>query len=203
MTVILDPGHGIETPGKRSPVWPDGSQLFEWEFTRDVVRRIEKKLTLKDITSSIIVPEARDISLRTRVARINALYKEHPDSFLISVHGNAGKGYGWEAFTSKGQTESDIIATFLYTQAKIWLPNYKLRCDYTDNDPDKEENFYILYNSKCPAVLTENLFYDEYDQCQFMLSSYGREIIANLHVMAIEKYLEVVEKRKGRSNEYV
>jgi len=201
--IILDPGHGKNTLGKRSPLWHDGSQLFEWEFTRDVVRRIEKKLTLKDITSSIIVPEARDISLRTRVARINALYKEHPDSFLISVHGNAGKGYGWEAFTSKGQTESDIIATFLYTQAKIWLPNYKLRCDYTDNDPDKEENFYILYNSKCPAVLTENLFYDEYDQCQFMLSSYGREIIANLHVMAIEKYLEVVEKRKGRSNEYV
>ncbi len=188
--ILLDNGHGNNTPGKRSPLWHDGTQLFEWEFTRDVVRRIEKKLSLKDIPSSIIVPEARDISLRTRVSRINALYKEHPDSFLISVHGNAGKGYGWEAFTTKGQTASDILATFLYTQAKVWLPKQKLRCDYTDNDPDKEEDFYILYNSKCPAVLTENLFYDEYDQAQFMLSNYGREIIANLHVMAIEEFLK-------------
>lgn len=31
--VILDNGHGKETPGKRSPIWGDGSQLFEWEFT--------------------------------------------------------------------------------------------------------------------------------------------------------------------------
>lgn len=189
--IFLDPGHGENTPGKRSPLWHDGTQLFEWEFTRDVVRRIEKKLTLKDIPTSIIVPEARDISLRTRCARINAIYKEHPDSFLISVHGNAGGGTGWEAFTTKGLTASDMLATFLYTQAKIWLANYKLRCDYTDNDPDKEEDFYILRNSKCPAVLTENLFYDEYDQCQFMLSNYGREIIANLHVMAIEEFLKV------------
>lgn len=189
--ILLDPGHGFNTPGKRSPLWPDGSQLFEWEFSRDVVKRIERKLAVKEIPSRIIVPEAKDISLRTRVSRINALYAKHPDSFLISVHGNAAKGYGWEAFTTKGQTASDILATFLYTQAKVWLPKYRLRCDYTDNDPDKEEDFYILYNSKCPAVLTENLFYDEYDQCQFMLSNYGREIIANLHVMAIEEFLKV------------
>lgn len=38
--VILDAGHGYNTKGKRSPVWSDGSQLFEWEFNRDVVKRI-------------------------------------------------------------------------------------------------------------------------------------------------------------------
>ena len=36
--VILDNGHGEETAGKRSPVWGDGSQLFEWEFNRDIGR---------------------------------------------------------------------------------------------------------------------------------------------------------------------
>ena len=30
LTVILDNGHGKDTPGKRSPVWTDGAQLFEW-----------------------------------------------------------------------------------------------------------------------------------------------------------------------------
>ena len=32
MKVIIDNGHGIDTKGKRSPKWADGSQLFEWEF---------------------------------------------------------------------------------------------------------------------------------------------------------------------------
>lgn len=30
--VLLDNGHGKETSGKRSPLWKDGSQLFEWEY---------------------------------------------------------------------------------------------------------------------------------------------------------------------------
>ena len=40
MIVLLDNGHGgiingeYQTPGKRSPVWADGSQLFEGEFNR-------------------------------------------------------------------------------------------------------------------------------------------------------------------------
>jgi N-acetylmuramoyl-L-alanine amidase len=35
--IILDSGHGADTPGKRSPKWPDGSQLFGYEFNRDVI----------------------------------------------------------------------------------------------------------------------------------------------------------------------
>ena len=27
-TIILDNGHGNNTPGKRSPKWEDGTQLF-------------------------------------------------------------------------------------------------------------------------------------------------------------------------------
>ena len=40
MKILLDNGHGEETPGKCSPVWPDGSRLREYEFARDIVRRI-------------------------------------------------------------------------------------------------------------------------------------------------------------------
>ena len=41
---ILDNGHGIDTAGKRSPVWDDGTQLFEWEFNRDIVKRVSSML---------------------------------------------------------------------------------------------------------------------------------------------------------------
>lgn len=34
MKILIDNGHGRATAGKRSPVWPDGKQLFEYEFNR-------------------------------------------------------------------------------------------------------------------------------------------------------------------------
>lgn len=194
MTVILDNGHGKETPGKRSPVWSDGTQLFEWEFTRDIAKSIHDELEEMKIDSTILVPEAIDISLTTRVKRANAIYKENPDSFLLSIHGNAGvnpnEGTGWEVWTSPGQTESDKIATFFFNSAKILLPQFSMRSDVSDGDVDKESPFTILAKTNCPAVLTENLFYDNERDCAFMLSAPGRYMIAHLHVEAIIKYLQ-------------
>ena len=45
---ILDPGHGINTPGKRSPVWGDGRQLFEHEFNKDVVNSLKNRVVTLD-----------------------------------------------------------------------------------------------------------------------------------------------------------
>ena len=39
MKVLLDNGHGENTPGKRSPKWSDGSQLFEWEYAREIAKK--------------------------------------------------------------------------------------------------------------------------------------------------------------------
>lgn len=192
MKVLLDPGHGQNTKGKRSPIWEDGSQLFEWEFTRDVCRRIERRLERLKIPSEIIVKEAIDISLPVRAKRANEIYAKDKDCILISVHGNAvdeGQGEGWEVWTSPGPTEGDKIATFLFASARAILYGYKMRSDYSDGDSDKESKFYILSKTKCPAVLTENLFYTDPDECKFMASDFGRELIAKLHVFGIESYL--------------
>lgn len=67
--VILDNGHGIETPGKRSPVWDDKTQLFEWEFNRDMVRRIILKCYRAGIRAVKLVPEAYDVPLADRCKR--------------------------------------------------------------------------------------------------------------------------------------
>jgi N-acetylmuramoyl-L-alanine amidase len=44
MKFLIDNEHGENTPGKRSPVWPDGTQLFEWEYAREIARRVETEL---------------------------------------------------------------------------------------------------------------------------------------------------------------
>ena len=50
-------------------------------------------------------------------------------------------------------------------------------------------NFYILKHTKCPAVLTENLFQDNREDVDFLLSEEGKQTMVSLHVDAIMKYL--------------
>jgi N-acetylmuramoyl-L-alanine amidase len=190
--VLLDNGHGKETAGKRSPVWSDGSQLFEWEFNRDIVRRISEKLEADGIPYRILVPEETDISLTERARRANEIAKENNGkAYVLSIHANAGGGTGWEVYTSPGQTPSDAIATVFFEEAgREFVPDgWRMRSDYSDGDPDKEANFAILTKTTCPAILTENFFMDTEKDCRFIMSEDGRERIANMHVAAIKRVL--------------
>jgi len=194
MKIILDNGHGRETKGKRSPVWPDGSQLLEYEFNRHVVQIIKQELDKLFIPNIILVPEENDISLKERCERANKIYQqENKKAFLISVHANAGGGTGWECFTSVGQTESDVIAAYIFAAANRVLPDIRFRKDFTDGDPDKEAHFYILRKTQCPAVLTENLFMDNEKDCKFLMTLEGVKKIALLHVQGIQNYLKTLE----------
>lgn len=190
--VILDGGHGVDCAGKRSPIWGDGSQLFEWEFNRDIVRRIAAMLKAEGIKFEILVPEDNDVSLPERCRRANVIHADcGNNAVLFSVHGNAGGGTGWECYTSVGQTKADAIATVLCEEAeKEFAPDgWKMRFDYIDGDPDKESQFYILKHTVCPAVLSENFFMDTEKDCRFMMSDAGRERIAKVHYNTIKRIL--------------
>ena len=73
------------------------------------------------VPNVILVPEDKDISLKERCSRANTIYKECKDSVLISVHANAGGGTGFECFTSKGNTKSDLYASVMYDKASQYL----------------------------------------------------------------------------------
>ena len=96
---------------------------------------------------------------------------------------------GWEAWTSVGQTKADKLATCLYNAAE--RAGFMIRKDETDGDPDKEGHLYILKHTKCPAVLTENLFQDNKEDVDYLLSEEGKKAIAELHVQGICEYLGV------------
>ena len=188
--VILDNGHGIDTPGKRSPAWSNGTQLFEWKFNRDIVDYIIQYLQVANISYVKLIEEYQDISLKERVDRINTIYKENKDKYkvyLISVHGNAADNAptanGIEVFTSIGETKSDTIAEVFYSKLKNL--GWKMRPNRS-NKGGKEENFYILKNSHCPAVLTENGFYTNEEECKKMLDYYWQKEIALAHYKAIQ-----------------
>ena len=189
---LLDNGHGKETPGKRSPVWPDGSQLFEWSFNRDMVSRIKEKAIRSGLLIVELVPETEDVSLEERVRRANKWHDAtNGRSVLISIHANAGGGTGFEVYTSLGTTKADRIATIIFNSIKAAFPGMKMRSDDSDGDPDKEAGFYILKNTRCPATLVENLFMDNYADCRFLFQEDFKNRLADAYVEAMRKIDEL------------
>lgn len=189
---ILDNGHGSETPGKCSPQFGgDLPILYEWEFNRDIVKRIAAMCANAGIKYRVLVPEDNDVSLQARCERANRIYSETGGKcFLLSIHANAGGGTGWECYTTKGETKSDRIAEILANEWRAeFSDQWRIRADYSDGDADKESQFYILQHTKCPAVLSENLFMDNYKDYQFLMTDAGRERIAKVHFETIKRLI--------------
>lgn len=196
MKILIDNGHGADTKGKRSP---DG-RLLEYKYAREIATRIVDNLRAKGYDAQRIVQEEYDVSLAERARRVNEICGKigTVNVILVSVHCNAaGNGQwlnarGWAAYTSKGQTKADKLADCLYAAAEKVLAGHKIRKDMSDGDPDWEEGFYILRKTKCPAVLTENLFQDNRQDVDFLLSDEGKDAIVKLHVDGIINYLKTV-----------
>lgn len=195
MKILIDPGHGIDTPGKRSP---DG--LFrEYLWNRQVADMIVEGLVSAGVDASLVVTETNDVSLRNRVNRVNTICNRVGASnvLLVSIHANAaGNGSawmnakGWSCYTSKGKTKSDQVAECLYDAFEEEFQDRKIRKDMSDGDRDWEENFYVLQKSKCPAVLLENFFYDNREECAWMLQEETKRRIASAAVKGIIKYIK-------------
>ena len=194
MKVLIDPGHGIDTPGKRSP---DGLFL-EYLWNRQIADLLLEKLVAMGIDASIVVTETNDVTLRNRVNRVNTICNKVGASnvLLVSIHANAaGNGSswmnakGWSCYTSKGKTKSDQVAECLYEAFEEEFPERKIRKDLSDGDRDWEDNFFVLEKSRCPAVLLENFFYDDKEECAWMLQEETKRRIASAAAKGIAMYV--------------
>ena len=193
MKILIDPGHGIDTPGKRSP---DGV-LREYLWNREVAELLYHLLQEKGYDVDYVVTETNDIPLKTRVRRVNDVCKTlgSKNVLLLSIHGNAaGNGgwmnaQGWSCFTTEGVTESDKVATCMYKAFEEDFKDRKIRYDRSDGDPDWEKAFYILRHTYCPAVLIENFFYDNKEECQFMLKQETKERVAKAIAKGVGYYV--------------
>lgn len=207
IVIFLTPGHTNKTPGKCSP----DKSLKEWEYNRIILHRIEKELDELGIEHWNSHPEdgwadnshttdSKDLMLR--VQRINKKYAEvkakGKTAIMLSIHVNAaGNGewknaQGWSAWTTRGQNNSDKLAECLYDAAEqIFTPlGMKIRKDMPDGDRDYESNFYVIKNSNCISVLTENFFMDNKTEVKWLLSEEGMNAITKVHIEGIKKYIE-------------
>lgn len=192
MKILIDNGHGHDTPGKRSP---DG-RLQEYAYTREIARRVENALKARGYDAARIVTEENDIPLNERCRRANKIYSDTgKNAILVSIHCNAAgadglwhDARGWAAYVSpNASAKSKTLARCLIGAAEG--KGLKVR-RYSPDEPYWTQSLAICRDTRCPAVLTENLFQDNREDVKYLLSETGKQAIVDLHVNGIIKYLE-------------
>ncbi len=216
--IILGTAHTAQTPGKRSP---DG-KFREYEYSRKVTNGVKQGLEAHGVVVYVDMPEAngsanQSVELKKRVAFVNNICAKYGagNCAYVSIHVNAagadGKWHnaaGFCIFTTKGQNNSDKLATCIHEVAQEELKDYSryvelgkkdgdyskaqkgVRTDYSDGDPDLEANFYVIRHTACPSVLSENMFQDTEADVEWLLSEEGFNTIVDIHVKGILRWID-------------
>ena len=180
MIILLDNGHGEETPGKSA------GDLQEWRFTRNVVKYISCELKHLRIPHYVLVCEDHDVSLKQRTNRADEAALKHKEetsegAILLSVHGNAFK-----------DESANGIETWYYSKGKkmaqVFQDELVKELEWKDRGIKRGE-FWIIRKSSMPAVLTESGFYTNPEQREEMLTPKCQRRIAKAHVSAIKKII--------------
>ena len=191
--VLIDNGHGENTPGKCSP----DKRLREYAYAREIARRVEKCLRCKGYDAQRIVEEETDVPLSERCKRVNDICKQvgTKNVLLVSIHNNAagadGKWHEARGFSShvglNASSKSKMLAQYLWNEAM----QQGLKGNRSvPAAPYIAQNLAICRNTLCPAVLTENLFQDNKEDVELLLSEEGKEKVTATHVNAIVEFIK-------------
>jgi len=192
--IILDCGHGginpennrYETaPNKMWHHFDDDYIFYEGEYNRVIGRTLTEIINdwnknpinqTKQIQYEFVSHSIKDTPLKDRVERANDIHVLNPNAIYLSFHANASpkqNAKGFEVFTSSSTTYADVIASQYYNEFMksdyFRKHQFNWRGDWTDNDPDKEADFYVLRNTTCPAILIEHGFFDHPKEYKFLL----------------------------------
>lgn len=159
MKIVIDAGHGPNTPGKRTP---DGSML-EFEFNSAVAGYLREELSVYDDIETMFTHDAStDVPLSDRTDKANAWGAD----LFISIHANA-VGSGWNDVTG--------IETYVYTTlpedsvsiAKSVQESLVSSTGRIDRGV-KSADFHVLRETTMPAILVE---------CEFMTCKESAELL--------------------------
>lgn len=188
MKVLLDPAHGEDVKGKRSPDY----RLREWSWSREVIGMLEKRFDQLGIAHERTWDGDNEPGLGKRCKIANANAKIEP-CILISMHcdalgnGEWMKARGWSARVGlNASTKSKKLAT---TIAKVAQEKgIKVRTP----KPGQlywQQNLAICRDTSMPAVLIENLFMDNKEDLEYLLSDEGKRTLTEIIVEGVCNYL--------------
>jgi N-acetylmuramoyl-L-alanine amidase len=194
--IALDNGHGIRTPGKRTPKWTDGTKsiytkndfMHEWEFNRGVVKRLKVELERNGFKVLEVSPTDIDTSIirRTRAANVAKA------DIYVSVHANAlgnvwnEKVNGIETLTS-GKGESLALGKILQKHM-VWASGLR------DRGLKDGSWLGVVKGTHMPAVLVECGFMDNPAEAKMLNMAEYRQQMAVALCKGICEYYNVVYK---------
>ena len=166
MKLTVNAGH---CPGLDSgAVGPTGVQ--EADVAKAVAEKVCQRLT--DMGHEVLFVQENE--LETICQQANDFGSDR----VVSIHCNSAENpqaNGVEAFTTRGETGADPIASSILECINAEFPFLSLRADYSDGDPDKEAGFYVLRYTDAPAVLVEMAFISNPEEEALLGSQDGQD----------------------------
>lgn len=191
--ILIDNGHGVNTPGKCSP----DKRLREYAYAREIAIRVVNELRGMGYNAERVVEEEQDIALSVRCKRVNDICKKvgTKNVLLVSIHNNAAGGDGkWHearGFSAhvgmNASAKSKALAQYLWNEAILQGLKGNRCVPYAKYIA---QNLAICRDTNCPAVLTENLFQDNKEDVDLLLSEEGKEKVTAVHVNAIVEFIK-------------
>jgi len=182
MKIVIDAGHGPDTPGKRSP---DGS-LREYHFNAPTARYVADALLrgYEGVEILMTHDDRRDVPLKERTDKANAWKAD----LFVSIHANAAGAGGWNS--------AQGIETFVYDTrppAAVALANavqrQLIRATERPDRGVKSANFHVLRETKMTAILIECGFMTNREECELLKSdAYRRKCAEAIVVGIVETY---------------
>jgi N-acetylmuramoyl-L-alanine amidase len=162
-TVVIDAGHGGHDRGGIP-----GQRLSEKTYTLDIAKRVAG--ILRDNGLRVVMTRNYDwfVSLPDRVATAN----RQKNAVFVSIHLNSGirpGAQGFETYYCRGR-QSAALAGAIHKRIGKVSP--------FDNRGIRSRSYYVLRNTRIPAVLTESGFLTNREEGRLLTSSAYRQKIA-------------------------
>lgn len=189
MKIMLDAGHGYQTPGKRSP---DGTR--EYEINRDIAIEMKRELEgYQGVTIYFAHDDKRDVPLKERTDRANRLRVD----VYISIHANAFQG----KMGNHGGIETYVYLSKpkeAYALAKKIQTELVKATGLRDRGV-KTANFHVLRETSMTAVLIEHGFMDSRTDLPKLKTKAFRRLLARTSVNSIAEYYHLKQKETSSS----
>lgn len=187
--IALDDGHGMNTPGKRTPYIREiGRSIRENEFNRAVVSILKEELERCGFDTLVVTDPNRDVPLKERTDLAN---RKKADAY-IAVHYNAYDG----SFKGANPNGIEIYVYPGYRNKETGRLAAKIGKYLRQGTPQnwrgiKEANFHVLRETDMMAVLTENGYMDNKREALLMIDKDFQKEVAVEHAKGICEYFKV------------
>ena len=177
------------TPDPKQYTFTDGTTIFEGVNNREIAKILIQMLVdnneaYVDLNST----DQRDAPLRERTNLINSMYAKNKDLWLLSIHSNKmSKNATGPGNNGRGCETYIAIGASLTSQKIQKIAETIYREDGHKWRGSNSANFWMVKETNCPALLTENYFYDNREDARILLSVEGRTKIAKTLFKIIQK----------------